>query len=192
MFMSAENMKLSEGWQIQSSAVVTQAGDVLSTPAANTQGWYPATVPSTLMGVLTNCGAEPEALNAEDYQRIDRSRFNSSWWYRTTFKLPAVKKGQHVILSFDGISYRANIWLNGQQIADKEKTAGSFRQFEIDITPYVGQQNILAVEVFRAQPGEPNIGFVDWNPRPADESMGIFREVNVKMCGNVSLSHSAV
>ena len=190
--LSAENMKLSEGWQIQSSAVVTQAGDVLSTPAANTQGWYPATVPSTLMGVLTNCGAEPEALNAEDYQRIDRSRFNSSWWYRTTFKLPAVKKGQHVILSFDGISYRANIWLNGQQIADKEKTAGSFRQFEIDITPYVGQQNILAVEVFRAQPGEPNIGFVDWNPRPADESMGIFREVNVKMCGNVSLSHSAV
>ena len=46
--------------------------------------------------------------------------------------------------------------------------------------------------MFRAQPGEPNIGFADWNPRPADENMGIYREVRVKTCGNVALSHSAV
>lgn len=179
-------------WQVQSSEKVSQAGDILSTPAAKTDGWIAAQVPSTLMGVLTANGIEPEALTAEDYARIDKTQFEKSWWYRTTFNLPALKEGEHVLLNFDGISYRANVWLNGQQIANSQEMVGSFRQFEYDVTREASQENVLAVEVFRAQPGDPNIGFVDWNPRPADESMGIYREVRVKTCGNVALSHSAV
>ena len=179
-------------WQVQSSDKVTATGDILSTPAADTEGWITAQVPSTLMGVLTANGIEPEALTAEDYAKIDKTRFEKSWWYRTTFNQPALKEGEHVLLDFDGICYRANVWLNGQQIADSQEMAGSFRQFEFDVTKTIAEENVLAVEVFRAQPGEPNIGFVDWNPRPADESMGIYREVRVKTCGNVSVSHSAV
>ena len=179
-------------WQVQSSEKVSQKGDILSTPAADTDGWIAAQVPSTLMGVLTANGIEPEALTAEDYARIDKTQFEKSWWYRTTFNLPATKEGEHVLLDFDGISYRANVWLNGQQIADSKEMVGAFRQFEFDVTREASQENVLAVEVFRAQPGDPNIGFVDWNPRPADESMGIYREVRVKTCGNVALSHSAV
>ena len=179
-------------WQVQSSEKTGQTGDILSTPAANTDGWIAATVPSTLMGVLTANGIEPEALTAEDYARIDKQRFEKSWWYRTTFDLPALKEGEHVLLDFDGVCYRANVWLNGQQIANSQEMFGSFRQFEYDITNTTVQENVLAVEVFRAQPGEPNIGFADWNPRPADESMGIFREVKIKTCGNVAISHSAV
>ena len=188
----AQTLTLSDGWQVQSSAKVEASGAILSTPEAETNGWYPAMVPSTLMGVLTTCGAEPEALTAADYQRIDRLRFNDSWWYRTTFSLPSQQENNHVLLTFDGISYRANVWLNGHQIASAQEVAGPFRQFSFDVTPYVRQQNVLAVEVFRAQPGEPNIGFVDWNPRPADESMGIFREVTIKCCGAVSVAHTAV
>ena len=179
-------------WQVQSSEQVGQTGDILSTAAANTDGWIPASVPSTLMGVLTANGIEPEALTAEDYAKIDKQRFEKSWWYRTTFILPTLKEGEHALLGFDGISYRANLWLNGQQIANSQEMAGPYRQFEYDVTRQVAQDNVLAVEVFRAQPGEPNIGFVDWNPRPADESMGIYREVRVKTCGNVAVSHSAV
>ena len=192
--VNAQTFILSDGWQVQSSAKVKATGAILSTPQADTTGWYPAMVPSTLMGVLTTCGAEPKALTAADYQRIDRQRFNDSWWYHTTFTLPpsTLHPSPSTLLSFDGISYRANVWLNGHQIATSEEMAGPFRQFTIDVTPYVRQQNVLAVEVFRAQPGEPNIGFVDWNPRPADESMGIFREVTVKCCGAVSVAHTAV
>ena len=144
------------------------------------------------MGVLTANGIEPEALTAEDYARIDKQQFENSWWYRTTFELPALRQGEHVLLAFDGICYRANVWLNGQLIMGCNKMQGTFRQFEFDVTKVIQTKNVLAVEVFRAQPGEPNIGFVDWNPRPADESMGIFREVRVKTCGSVALSHSAV
>lgn len=179
-------------WQVQSSDKVNMTGDILSTLEAQTKGWIPAQVPSTLMGVLTANGIEPEAMTAEDYAKIDKKQFEKSWWYRTTFHLPALKDGEHVLLDFDGICYRANVWLNGQQIANSQEMAGSFRQFEYDVTKQITNDNVLAVEVFRAQPGEPNIGFADWNPRPADESMGIYREVRVKTCGNVAVSHSAV
>ena len=193
----AETLTLSKGWLVQSSAKVSMKGAVLSMPNADVDGWYEAAVPSTVMGVLTTDGVEPEALTAEDYQRIDKKRFDVSWWYRTTFKVDSSKSKvkslkPHVLLSFDGICYRANIWLNGHLVAGKDKVAGTYRQFTFDVTPYIREQNVLAVEVFRAQPGEPNIGFVDWNPRPADESMGLFREVKVKTCGDVSVSHSSV
>ena len=155
-------------------------------------GWINANVPSTLMGVLTANGIEPEALTAEDYAKIDKKQFEKSWLYRTTFKMPVIKAGEHAILNFDGICYRANVWLNGQQIANSQEMAGTFRQFEFDVTTQIRQENVLEVEVFRAQPGEPNTGFADWNPRPADESMGIWREVRIKTCGAVSVAHSAV
>ena len=179
-------------WMVQSSEKVNMGGDILSTPAAQTEGWIQAKVPSTIMGVLTDNGIEKEALTADDYSKIDKTQFDKSWWYRTTFNLPALKEGEHVLLDFDGISYRANVWLNGQQIANSQEMAGPFRQFEFDVTKEIDKENVLAVEVFRAQPGEPNIGFVDWNPRPTDESMGIYREGRVKTCGNVAVSHSAV
>ena len=155
-------------------------------------GWINATVPSTLMGILTANGIEPEALTAEDYAKIDKKRFEKSWQYRTTFKMPALKAGEHAVLNFDGICYHANVWLNGQQIANSQEMAGTFRQFEFDVTTKIRQENVLEVEVFRAQPGDPNTGFADWNPRPADESMGIWREVRIKTCGAVSVAHSAV
>ena len=90
-------------------------------------GWINASVPSTLMGVLTANGIEPEALTAEDYARIDKKQFEKSWLYRTTFKMPVLKAGEHAILNFDGICYRANVWLNGQQIANSQEMAGTFR-----------------------------------------------------------------
>lgn len=143
-------------------------------------GWIPAQVPSTVMGVL-----------GENTQ-IDKKQFDKGWTYRATFEMPELKEGEHALLDFDGISYRANVWLNNEQIADSTTMFGPFRQFEYDVTKQIADDNVLKVEVFRAQPGEPNIGFVDWNPRPLDESMGIFREVRIKTCGNVAVYHSAV
>lgn len=183
---------LSDGWQVQSSGKVTIPGNELSTDKAIPEGWYTATVPSTVMGVLVGNGEYPDVLEGENYKSVDRSRFDCSWWYRKEFTLPALSPDNHVLLNFDGITYRANIWMNGRQIASKDSVYGPFRQFSLDVTPYVQAKNVLAIEVFRAQPGEPNIGFVDWNPRPADENMGIFREVSASVIGNVAMAHTGV
>lgn len=184
---------LAEGWKVQSAAQAAgQAGGVLSTPDAATDGWYDAVVPSTVMGTLTRNGVYADALVGMNYKEIDKTLFDTTWWYRTEFTLPRLRRGQHAALELDGISYAANLWLNGRQIAGRDSVHGSFRRFRLDITDALQEKNVLAVEVYRGQAGEPNIGFVDWNPRPADESMGIFREVRVVTCGEVAMQHTAV
>ena len=40
-------------------------------------------------------------------------------------------------------------------------------------------KNTLKVKLRRAQSGDLNAGYVDWNPRPVDESMGIIRPVTL-------------
>jgi exo-1,4-beta-D-glucosaminidase len=52
--------------------------------------------------------------------------------------------------------------------------------------------NILAVEVFRQRQGDFGLGFVDWNPAPPDNNLGIWREVSLNISGDVSLENSWV
>ena len=74
----------------------------------------------------------------------------------------------HVQTRVDGINYRANVWLDGKKVADASEAYGAFRRFEFDVTAVImrGGMNVLAVEVFPPLPGDPTIGFADWNPAP--------------------------
>ncbi len=183
---------LGEGWSIQQSDKVTAGGAALSEEGAQVEGWYKATVPSTVMGALTlENGMYAGLLDAENYKKADRTPFDSSWWYRTEFDLAGLD-GKVVDLLFEGLSYRANVWLNGEQIASADETFGTFRRWSFDITALARKHNVLAVEVFRAQAGDPNTGYVDWNPRPLDESMGLFREVKVRVSGPVVVENTWV
>ena len=184
-----EKIQLSDGWKVQTSATTGTDWSALS----ETADWYDASVPSTAMAVLMENGALPaDLLEGMNYKDVDRSQFDQPWWWTTEFELPAIGKDNTVRLNLDGLSYRADVWLNGQKIASADTLAGPFRRHSIDITPYINKDNRLALLVHRAQPGEPNIGFVDWNPRPADESMGVFRPVWIDITGGVSISNPAV
>lgn len=183
---------LSQSWKMQSSAKIDLSGRELSQKGVDIGTWYDAEVPSTVMGTLTRNGLYPNILEGENYKKIDKSLFDCSWWYRTEFAIDKLQPNEHLFLEMDGISYRANVWFNGEQIASKDVVFGPYRRFKFDITKYAKRKNVLAVELFRAKAGEPNIGFVDWNPRPADESMGIFREVHIKRCREVEMTCSVV
>ena len=187
-----EKLNLTDDWKIQQSTKVKESGKDLTSGSLPLESWYPAKIPTTVMGVLIEAGLYPDIMVGTNMKTVDRAPFESSWWFRKEFDLPVLNEGQVVNLEFEGISYRANIWLNGEQIASSDEIFGPFRQFSLDVTTQVKEKNILAVEVFRAQGGDPNIGFVDWNPRPADESMGIFREVFVNVTGLVKMNHTAV
>ena len=170
---------LSEGWKIA--------------PSENSEQWYEARVPSTVLGTLCDNGLYADAFVGNNYGKlIDRDEFSQPWWYVKEFELPQLKPGQHVCLDFEGISYKADIWLNGTRLASCDEVKGPFRQFSFDVTSLLRQKNELKVKVHRAGPGDFNIGFVDWNPRPADESMGIFRPVWLRFSNAVSVSKTAV
>ena len=138
---------------------------------------YDAVVPCTVAGALNEAGVFGENVLEQDrYFSIDKSLFDSPWIYTTTFE---AEKGLNHILRFEGIGYSADIWVNGKQIAAADTTIGVFCIREYDITKIAKPRNILKVRVFKAPEQSLNNGYVDWNPRPVDESMGIWRKVEL-------------
>ena len=167
-----DSQPLSDGWTL------TRAG-------ASAQ--YDAYVPSTVAGILSDAGFFAEDLMvARNYEKVDKTIFDDTWTYT---KLFAGKpgKGQHAELVFDGLDYYADIYLNGKQLASSDTTFGVFIRRAYDVTDLLKAQNKLEVKLRRAQKGDLNIGFVDWNPRPLDESMGITRPVTLHTTGAVSI-----
>jgi exo-1,4-beta-D-glucosaminidase len=125
---------LAAGWQLQSSAKVQADGATISIPSFRPTGWYRASMPSTVLAALVANSVYPDpffGMNlrsipgtsyaiGRNFSNLDMpsdSPFRVSWWFRTTFTVPAAARGGRVSLQFDGINYRANIWLNGKPIA---------------------------------------------------------------------------
>lgn len=188
----SQTVCLNEGWECQSSSVVGLDGAALSKGQNTPTEWYATQVPTTVMGALVNNGEYPNILEKDNYRHADNKRFLVPWFFRKSFRLEGLDKQEHVRLLFEGIDYRADIFLNGVKVASRDTLAGPFRTFNIDVTGVASEQNTLVVETFRCQPGEYNIGFVDWNPRPLDESMGIVRPVKVQRSGPVVIESPRV
>jgi exo-1,4-beta-D-glucosaminidase len=196
---------LADGWVIQSSAKIQAGGDILSTPAFVPADWYPATVPSTVVGNLVQDKVYPDpffgmnlrSLPGVDYaigtifnrQSIaDTSPYKTSWWYRKEFRVTP-EPGGEVWLNFEGINYRANLWLNGKLLADTNQIAGAYRTYRFNISAAVksGQPNVLAVEIFAPGPTDLAINWVDWNPTPPDKNMGLWGDAYLTTTGPVAL-----
>ena len=202
---------LRENWFIQSSADLHANGSAMSTVGFPTTGWYPATLPSTVLNALVEDKVYPDpyvGMNLrsipgttypifEDFSNImmpPTSPFRKSWWYRTEFKLSPEYKGKTLWLNFDGINYKANVWMNGREIARSEQLSGTWRVFQLDVTSAAkpGETNSLAVEVFPPQPRDLAITLVDWAPMPPDKEMGIWRDVHITATGAIALRYPAV
>lgn len=180
---------LGDLWNIQSSEKVKGTGEQISRPGFRIDGWYPALVPSTVLGTLVQNNVHADLFVGDNLKSVPTARFQASWWYRKEFTVPMGAGINRAQLEFDGLNYRADIWLNGVRIAEAATTFGAFRRFALDVTDSVKttEKNVLAVEVFPPKKGEPTIGFVDWNPAPPDNNMGLWREVRVRATGDVSI-----
>ena len=189
----ANKEELQDHWQIQSSDKVSDDGPIISTLNFKPSKWYAAKVPNSTLGTLVEDGVFKNIYFNRNLEHIPDSLFTAPWWYRRTFVINNTGEGQFYRLRFNGISYSADVWLNGKKIASADTVKGSFRQFIFDITPYIKKgENVLALKVTQAGPGDLNIGFVDWNPEPADNHMGIWRTVELLETGPVSLDQPFV
>ncbi|HSQ44491.1 MAG TPA: glycoside hydrolase family 2 protein [Ginsengibacter sp.] len=180
--------ELQNDWQIQSSSKVSASGEEISILKFKPQYWYTARVPNSTLGSLVADGVFKNIFFNRNLEKVPDSLFDAAWWYRRTFKVGKISEGQVYSLRFNGISYRGDVWLNGKKIASADTIKGSFRQFIFDIRSFIKDgENVLAVKVTQGGPGELNIGFVDWNPEPADNHMGIWRDVHLLGSGPVSV-----
>ena len=207
----SSKFRLADGWMMQSSCKVDQSGEMLSKAGFQPRGWYLVSVPTTVVSALVKQKVLPDPMfgmnlrqfpgvgypigaNFSNLPMPPDSPYLVSWWYRKAFTLPAEYRAKTVWLNFRGINYRANIWLNGKQIAKSDDVAGAWRTYEFDVTGIAKPdgENVLAVQVFAPAEKDLAITFVDWNPAPPDKNMGLWREVFLIASGPVALRYPTV
>eukprot|EP01084_Bolivina_argentea_P306874 530357_1 len=206
LFVWTSSIELST-WQLQSSSKINNAdGSKISTTDYDTEAknWYQnVSTPSTVVGGLM----QKNVYNFNPYfstnlQNIPSNDFQVPWWYRTQFSLTNTPSGS-VLLVFEGINYRANLWINGKLYANSSAFVGTLVEFHYDITSHISNNiNTIALEIH--QPIDPIIGapspsappqkgcdlaisYIDWNPAPPDSSMGIWKPVYLDII-NISSS----
>jgi exo-1,4-beta-D-glucosaminidase len=184
-----ERILLSTDWQIQASNQTADKGEAISKPGYSGSGWVGVSVPSTVMAGLVAAGQFPDLYFGDNLKKVRKQPFRTSWWYRRELEILAPAAGKQIWLYFKGINYKANIWINGQKIAGQDQVAGTYRDFEFNITSAVkpGGANALAVEVTPPIKSDLCITFVDWAPAAPDANMGLWQDVELRFSGPVAI-----
>lgn len=185
-----------ERWLIQDSTKAQEDGATITASGFATKDWYPVTGRATVMaGLLENSVFKGDVFYSDNLRAVqvpDASGtvFVAPWWYRAGFSLAKTGDHRHTLLRTRGIIASADLWVNGQKVADHADLAGAYPVRDIDVTRWVhGGANAIAFKVY---PGDPrmslSIGWVDWNPTPPDNNMGPWRGVDIVQTGPVALS----
>src|SRR5215475_7681461 len=188
----------STGWKVLSSATATQPGQQISTPGFDTSGWLSVTnddagAPGTEIGALLQNGACPNVFFSTNmrtcFGQLTKigadtvAQFSVPWWYRTDFAAPPA--GQNAKLIVNGVVGKADVWVNGTEVATSATVAGAYAQRVFDITSLlVAGTNSVAIEVF---PNNPNtmltLDNVDWTQIPPDNNTGLQFPVQLQVGG---------
>ena len=209
---------ISTGWQLEDISKISQTGEAISLEGFQPKGWLKATVPGTILTSMVNDKIYPEPLWGENNRpdKIPESLARTSYWYRTSFKVPADYKGENIWLNFEGINYASQVFVNGKKVGE---THGAFIRGFFNISSLVtpGKTAALAVLVSpQPHPGDPiehtvkngmgknggitaidgptflcSIGW-DWIPGIRDRNTGIWQKVFLSTSGPVLMKSPLV
>lgn len=207
---------ISDGWEMTDGKTAMASNKSIFDPQYSTSAWYNATVPGTVLTTLVNQGVYADPYFGLNNMNIPESLSRTDWWYRCKFTVPKDIDGNQLRLLFNGINYKADIYLNGKSLGDMK---GAFIRGEFNITDLVNKngENILAVHVFPPHnPGIPHeqsmiagqglnggvlstdgptfissIGW-DWIPGIRDRNTGIWQDVRLKVGGDIIIGDPLV
>jgi len=203
-------VSLHDNWYVQSSANVTATGATISTPGFSTAGWLKTSIPATPVGAQVGNGVYPSPYVGMNSQQIpgwppagqnfanvawpNGSPYSVHWWFLNQFTIPSALAGQRIYVHFDGINYRANLWVNGTEIAPNTQMVGTYTLFEYDITSVavIGGANAVALDISGPLSTDLGIVFVDWYPLPADRDEGVWRDAWITNSGPVKVRYPQV
>ena len=189
-------------WNLANSVDIpaVMTGAQISQAEFNATSWMNISVPGTLMASLQRNGVYSDPYYSLNLLNVPRVQFSFAWWYRSVFDVRAVSADSHYVLRFEGINYRANIWVNGVQIANTSQIVGTFRFYDIPLQTGVhlstGASNCIAVEVFRPYDSwtppsneltDLAISWIDWAPFAPDGNAGLWRNVSLRALGATSV-----
>jgi hypothetical protein len=134
-------------WRVQRASLVPARGEEISKTGFAATDWIVATVPGTVLTSYLNAGAVANPDFGDNQYTISDAFFCADFWYRDEFIAPAANQAQqHLWLNFDGINWKAEIFLNGEKIGRIE---GAFMHGRFDVSRLVhpGAANALAVRI---------------------------------------------
>jgi len=147
--------KLAGGWRLKPAPQVKATGEEISKTGFSDKDWLVATVPGTALTTMIDRGIYPDPDYGLNNLAIPESLTHQDYWYRVEFKTPAATHGQRLTLTFEGVNYAAEVWMNGKKLGG---VTGAFLRGTFDVTDVAaGGENALAVRVSPPpHPGIPN------------------------------------
>lgn len=210
------NLWAIHGWRLSAAPKVAADGVAISGAGFDAKGWYAATVPGTVLTTLVDRGVYPDPYYGLNNLAIPETLNKQDYWYRTEFRGPDAAKSEKLTLTFEGINYKAVVWLNGQRLGT---ISGAFIRGVFDVTGILkpGEMNVLAVRVsppphpgipqeqsIKGGPGE-NGGLMcldgptfvategwDWIPGIRDRDTGIWQPVTLRATDEVKIGDPQV
>ena len=189
----------------------TADGVAISSPDYHENNWYPAVVPGTALTTLIANGVYPDPDYGLNNLAIPESLSRQDYWYRTSFMAPAELEGKRLTLTFNGINYSAEVFLNGVRLG---QIRGAFVRgnFDVSAVAHPGGTNVLAVRIsppphpgipheqsVAAGPGRNGGGlsidgptFIategwDWIPGIRDRNTGIWQDVELSTSADLRI-----
>jgi len=183
-------------WHFQSSASVDNNLTALSRSGVETSSWHFVDAPScTLMGCFLKSGVykDDELWFSDALSKVNSSVYNVPWIYRNEFALPKGRPWQHFLLETHGITSKADLYLNGHEVANSSFQSGAYGGHSYDITGIAQENNVLAVRTYNTSYDyDFGISFEDWNPPAPDHGTGIWRDIDIRQTGPVAMKPLAV
>jgi hypothetical protein len=218
--LDANDWAFSDGWtMIEAPKLAASQPDAdgarISLPTFAAADWLRATVPGTALTTLVDDGVYPDPYYGLNNLAIPESLNKQDYWYRNAFDLPASLAGQQLTLDFEGINYKASVWLNGVRVGD---VTGAFERGQFDTTALLrAGRNVLAVRIsppphpgipqeqsILGGPGENGGAMVldgptfvategwDWIPAIRDRDSGIWQPVMLRVTHRLKLGDAQV
>ena len=192
------------GWQVQSSAQARQSGATISDPGFDGGAWLAvrnddAGAPGTEIEALVQNGACPNVYVSTNLKRCfgymnaigpdTVARFSVPWWYRTTFRADP-RPGRHASVVVNGVVGKADVYVNGHELATQATVQGAFTRYSFDVTRWLRPgANAVALRLY---PNDPSRMFtldnVDWSQIPPDNNTGIQFPVQLHTSGSIALT----
>jgi len=212
-------LELANNWRLSSAKDAASDGAAISKSDYQDQAWRPIhRMPATVLEILQEDGVYPNLYVGENMlEKVPQDLYKQDWWYRTVFTAPAGFSAY--TLEFPGINYRAEIWINGQKVADNKQIVGMYAAHQLNATQWIkpGAPNVLAVKVTPerliqdvdgVELADSWFDWINWKylgykgkytrkhmfaaSFVPDRNAGIWKPVYLKTTGNVALENPTV
>ncbi|RZA00031.1 MAG: hypothetical protein EOP47_15185, partial [Sphingobacteriaceae bacterium] len=182
------------GWKVRSAADVGADSINMRKPGYNATAWLKATVPGTIFGDHVDAGLEADPRVGDNILKIDATKYNRKFWYRTEFAVPADYSGKRIWLNFNGINKISEIYINNTRLGALK---GFMQRGRYDVTKLVNKTgvNVVAILIYPMGDNFNNLEMPsymgangwDWTPKTPGKSIGISDKVYLSASEDVTI-----